>query len=92
VHQAHVDVQPLRTIAGVLDVQQDARGVIQVEVSPGLEIRPQLASAIVTHGWGLLSMQKITLSLEEIFLELTTQEDDVVDATPVASDAVAEGA
>jgi hypothetical protein len=37
-------------------------------------------------------MQKITLSLEEIFLELTTQEDDVVDATPVASDAVAEGA
>jgi ABC-2 type transport system ATP-binding protein len=92
VHQAQVDVQPLRTIAGVLDVQQDDRGVIQVEVSPGLEIRPQLASAIVTHGWGLLSMQKITLSLEEIFLELTTQEDDVVDATPVASDTVAEGA
>jgi len=92
VHQAQVDVQPLRSIAGVLDVQQDARGVIQVEVSPGLEIRPQLASAIVTHGWGLLSMQKITLSLEEIFLELTTQEDDVVDATPVASDTVAEGA
>ncbi|MEY2844903.1 MAG: hypothetical protein RL076_449 [Chloroflexota bacterium] len=95
VHQMPTDVSALRAIAGVLDVQHDARGLIQVEVSPGLEVRPQLASAIVAHGWGLLSMQKITLSLEEIFLELTTQEDDVADvaeATSVASNDGGEGA
>jgi hypothetical protein len=42
-----------------------------VEVSPGQEIRSQLAAKIVGKGWPLYELRGVNLSLEEIFLELT---------------------
>jgi ABC-2 type transport system ATP-binding protein len=86
------DLHAIRQIAGVIDVQHDGNDVLHVEVAPEQELRPQLAAAVVAQGWGLLAMHKVTLSLEEIFLELTTQEDDVDESETAPTVPVAEGA
>ena len=42
--------------------------------------------AVVTRGWGLLELRPLRMSLEDIFLSLTTEE------APPASPALAEAA
>jgi len=37
-------------------------------------VRRELAAAIVNSGWGLLELRPMRMSLEEIFLHLTTEE------------------
>jgi ABC-2 type transport system ATP-binding protein len=47
----------------------------EVESSQGHDVRRDLSRAIVTHGWGLLELRPMRMSLEEIFLHLTTEEE-----------------
>ncbi len=54
---------------------------LEVESEPGDDVRRQLASAIVTQGWGLLELRSTRMSLEEIFLHLTTEEQDTPPST-----------
>jgi hypothetical protein len=37
-------------------------------------VRRDLARAVITNGWGLLELRPLRMSLEEIFLSLTTEE------------------
>jgi ABC-2 type transport system ATP-binding protein len=46
----------------------------EIESEQGRDIRRELASAVVSHGWGLLELRPMRMSLEEIFLTLTTEE------------------
>lgn len=41
----------------------------------GRDLREDLVQVVVEKGWGLLELQPIGLSLEEIFLQLTTREE-----------------
>ena len=41
----------------------------------GHDVREQLAEAVVTSGWGLLELRPAAMTLEEIFLKLTTSEE-----------------
>jgi ABC-2 type transport system ATP-binding protein len=43
-----------------------------VETDPTLRLPPKLAQTIVANGWELLRLENIGMSLEEIFLRLTT--------------------
>ena len=45
-----------------------------IEAEVGADVREDVAAAIVKGGWGLLEMRPAHLSLEEIFLRLTTSE------------------
>ncbi|MFZ9857280.1 MAG: ABC transporter ATP-binding protein [Roseiflexaceae bacterium] len=84
-----IDPAPLLQIAGVTHVVNDAPGHVVVETEPGHELRPAIAGVAIAQEWGLLELRQVTLSLEEIFLELTTQETiDVAEPTVMA---VAEG-
>ena len=70
----------LRDVEGVRDVVRtpgDTTGVsrFNVEVNLGFEVRAQLAVEVVNAGWDLLRLESIGMSLEEIFLRLTTSED-----------------
>ena len=57
-------------------VSQDAsRGSFQVDAESGRDIRRDLARAVVQAGWGLLEMQSENMSLEDIFIKLTTAEE-----------------
>jgi ABC-2 type transport system ATP-binding protein len=70
--------ETLGTVPGVLGVttvdSQD--GLVGYEVSSerGRDIRRELARAVVTNGWGLVELRPSRMSLEEIFLSLTTEE------------------
>jgi len=46
-----------------------------VETDVGSDVRRDLSHSIVTKGWGLLEMKTENLSLEDIFLKLTTKEE-----------------
>jgi ABC-2 type transport system ATP-binding protein len=64
----------------VADTRGQAIG-LEVDSESGRDIRRELAAAIVTRGWGLLELRPMRMSLEEIFLHLTTE--DTAAAGPV---------
>jgi len=47
-----------------------------VEYPPEQDPRPKIMEAVVKGGWVLLSMESVEMSLEDIFLELTTEEEE----------------
>ncbi|HXG88305.1 MAG TPA: ABC transporter ATP-binding protein [Vicinamibacterales bacterium] len=67
----------LGAIPGITRVSATARdGLVEVEVDSerGHDIRRELSSTIVNRGWGLLELRPMRMSLEEIFLSLTTED------------------
>lgn len=67
-------VKRLRQIDGVQQVNYKGTHYI-VESSAGQDIRSKITAAIVQSGWTLLSVESIEMSLEDIFLKLTTEEE-----------------
>jgi ABC-2 type transport system ATP-binding protein len=68
----------LRKVKGVTDVthrRQQDRDVYVVQAQRGLDLRDEVSQAIFSNGWRLRSMQLVGMSLEEIFLKLTTEEE-----------------
>jgi ABC-2 type transport system ATP-binding protein len=59
-------------------------GAFEVESERGRDIRRDIAREIVTRGWGLLELRPMRMSLEEVFLQVTT-EDAANAAAPAAS-------
>jgi ABC-2 type transport system ATP-binding protein len=58
-------------------VESDRRdGMVGYEVDSesGRDVRRDLARAVVSNGWGLLEMRPMRMSLEDVFLSLTTEE------------------
>jgi ABC-2 type transport system ATP-binding protein len=72
-------------VAGVTRVVEADRhdGAVGYEVDSehGHDVRRELAHAVVSSGWGLLELRPMRMSLEDIFLSLTTDET----ATPAAA-------
>jgi ABC-2 type transport system ATP-binding protein len=70
----------LEVLPGVTRVtltdQRNGTAGYEVESAKGQDIRRELARAVVTRGWGLLELRPVRMSLEEIFLHLTTSEAD----------------
>jgi len=77
----------LLTVAGVSRVSRanghGGRTSWEVEAGSDPAIRGALARAVVEAGWGLYEIRPVGLSLEDIFLKLTTGEPDG-DAPPPA--------
>ena len=77
----------LATIPGVLRVvAAETRGTVvgyEVESDRGTDIRRELARIIVNRGWGLLELRPMRMSLEEIFLQVTTEERPAETPAPV---------
>ena len=76
----------LERVAGVTRVvEADRRESIagyEVESEQGRDIRRELSRSVVTNGWGLLELRPMRMSLEDIFLSLTTE--DAAQAPPPA--------
>jgi ABC-2 type transport system ATP-binding protein len=73
------DVAPvLGRVPGVTRVTvSDRRDNItgyEVESVQGQDVRRELARTVVMNNWGLLELRPMRMSLEEIFLSLTTEE------------------
>lgn len=69
----------LETVEGVnlVEERETANGRVTFEVHAGKEsdVRAELARAVVESRWRLLELRTTGLSLEEIFLKLTTREE-----------------
>jgi len=74
----------LGQVPGVLKVAESQPGCYELESALDDDPRAALAELAVSRGWGLLELRPVGMSLEEIFLTLTTEE-------PSAADRLAEG-
>ncbi len=63
----------LAAIPGVTRVVASDGG-FEVESEHGIDVRRELAKTVVTKGWGLLELRPMRMSLEEVFLQVTTDE------------------
>jgi len=80
-------ISMLRDIPAVIDARTDARAQAQeraardgtvalmIDSRPGSAAAEQVAHSVIDRGWGLANLHPMPMSLEEIFLELTTEED-----------------
>lgn len=76
----------MREITAVIDARSDQRvSVVQraeredftpfiIDARPNSQAAEQIAKTIVDNGWGLTNLTPLPMTLEEIFLELTTEE------------------
>jgi len=68
----------LKGVPGVVNVNVADRHEkytgYEVEAAPNRDVRRDVARAVVDGGWGLLELRPNRMSLEEIFLQLTTEE------------------
>jgi gliding motility-associated transport system ATP-binding protein len=87
---AGTDASPvLRTLPGVTGVSvvesHDGATAYEVSSEKGRDIRSALAHAIVSQNWGLLELRPSRMSLEEIFLSLTTEEKEEKESAETAA-------
>ncbi|MDE3078244.1 MAG: ABC transporter ATP-binding protein, partial [Chloroflexota bacterium] len=71
-------IETLRSLPGITHVtaqESDGHVRAEVEASGHRDVRSEIAAAVVAKGWGLLELRAATMSLEDIFLKLTTRED-----------------
>ncbi len=77
VAQPHPDITgQLEKIKGVLGVhaREDQVGAFEIETTLNTDRRAEIAAMAVQRGWGVLELRPVSLSLEEVFLKLTTEE------------------
>jgi ABC-2 type transport system ATP-binding protein len=73
--------QVFSRVAGVVAVHStgvstDEQASVVVEAAPELEIRPAIARIVLENGWDLLELRGLDLSLEDVFIDLVTEETD----------------
>jgi ABC-2 type transport system ATP-binding protein len=70
-----------RTVPGVVSVFEPTdSGAYLLECELGQDLREDLARFVVKNGWGLLELKTISMSLEDVFLRLTQDDDALVTA------------
>ena len=74
----------VRGIPGVLEVKEESgdgpaadEGVYVVTAAPGQDLRDPLAKAVVDGGYGLRELRSLDMTLEDIFLRLTSEAEGV---------------
>ncbi|HET7747515.1 MAG TPA: ATP-binding cassette domain-containing protein [Vicinamibacteria bacterium] len=80
----------LRALSGVVAVHPKGNGVFEVEAEGGRDVRADVARAMVNGGLELLALQPVGMSLEDVFLQLTTSEPDAPPPAPAAEPAAQE--
>jgi ABC-2 type transport system ATP-binding protein len=79
-------LEVVRTVPGVAAVRPRTAGAglaaFELDPEPGADVRPEVARAVVGRGFDLLALQQVGMSLEDIFLHLTTTEQHSEQAPP----------
>jgi len=69
-------IEVLERVDGVIGVESVDGEAYQVSCIREHDLRAELAHAVVEQDWGLLELRSVGMSLEDIFLELTTEETE----------------
>jgi ABC-2 type transport system ATP-binding protein len=68
-------IAALKGHSGVKEVVSQGEAAFLVEAGDDHDLRPDLARLVVAKGWDLLELQAQEFSLEEVFLNLVTEEE-----------------
>ncbi len=68
-------LKKISKIKGITNVQPKEEGVLEFQFAPGQDVRAEVARATVKAGYDLLEMRPIGMSLEDIFLQVTREEN-----------------
>jgi ABC-2 type transport system ATP-binding protein len=80
----------LRAIPGVLNVfPGQAGGSFLLECELGRDLRDEIARVAVLSQWGLLELRTVSMTLEDVFLQLTRHEDHLSEPPEAAVSMVA---
>ncbi|NMC14505.1 MAG: ABC transporter ATP-binding protein [Chloroflexi bacterium] len=71
--------QLIANIPGVSRVLGVLTNGIDFETDPGNDVRPEVARKLVASGYDLLELKPLGLSLEDIFLELTKEQNEEIE-------------
>lgn len=80
VRAPHAEVLTLlQSVPGVLSVRSseaigNGESSVVVDSPPETDLRPDLARAVLEKGWDLLELRSIQASLEDVFIDLVTEE------------------
>ena len=79
-------IPALETISGIQIIERvpvtgGAYHRYHITVDMGKDLRHELATTVVNSGWELLKLQSLGMSLEEIFLRLTIEEEQLPNPT-----------
>jgi ABC-2 type transport system ATP-binding protein len=69
----------LRDIPEVTAVRPagDGEGAYHIDTRVGSDVRAEIAEFVVNKGWGLLELRPVEMTLEDVFRQLTTEEEGV---------------
>ena len=70
------DVGDVLNVVPAEDTGGDGKAYL-VNSETGVDIREQLSSLAVQRGWGLLEMRPVAMTLEDVYMDLTTEEEGV---------------
>jgi ABC-2 type transport system ATP-binding protein len=80
----------IRTVPGVVSLKPKAgaagASIFEIEAEAGRDIRAELARAVVQRGYELLGLEQIGMSLEDVFLHLTTTDTTQEEAPAMATE------
>ncbi len=65
----------LQSLPDVNKISMTMPNSFEIECANCIDCRPALAQVVVEKGWGLLELRAIDASLEDIFLELTAEQE-----------------
>lgn len=68
-------VETLQSLPEVNQTSLIEPGTFELECTMGVDCRPAIAQVVVEKGWGLLELYAISISLEDIFMELTGDQE-----------------
>ena len=68
-------LKSIRGVNHVAHVNKDGRHTYTIQAESGQDLRDAISQAVVSNGWSLRGLQMVGMSLEEIFLRLTTHEE-----------------
>jgi ABC-2 type transport system ATP-binding protein len=72
----------LRAIDGILNVfTGPTAGNFIIECALGRDLRDEIARVVVSNHWGLLELRSISMTLEDVFLQLTSHEEGLSEST-----------
>ena len=63
----------VKKVKGTRGIELRDTETVEFEFSSGQDVRPQVAKAVIQAGYELIEMRPVGMSLEEIFLELTQE-------------------
>lgn len=69
-------IKPIKGVKEVVELHQDGLDLV---TEPGVDVRSEISRAVVNGGYDLIELKQVGMSLEDIFLQLTREDNSQPD-------------